>query len=130
MTYLILYLCCALVLFPLDVIWLSTAGRTLYRREIGALLSERPNLAVALLFYLAYLAGVVVLVAAPAQGDVVKALWTGAVLGLTAYGTYDLTNLATLRGYTTRIAVIDLAWGTFVTAVAAAGGVWIAGLLT
>ena len=124
--YLILYAACAVVLLPLDFAWLATVGRTLYKSELGALLRDDPNLPVAALFYLAYVAGLVVLVAAPAEGDVLKALWMGAVLGLVAYGTYDLTNLATMRGFTPTIAAIDMAWGTVLTAVTAAGGVWIA----
>ncbi len=123
--YLILYGACALVFFPLDFLWLSTMGKTVYQREIGSLLLPNPNLVVAGLFYLAYLVGVVILVAGPAEGDVVKALLLGAVLGFVAYGTYDLTNLSTLRGFTPTIAAIDIAWGTALTAVSAAGGVWI-----
>ncbi|MDB5505842.1 MAG: rane protein [Devosia sp.] len=128
--YLILYAACAVVFFPLDFLWLSTVGRTFYKREIGGLLLENPNLLIAALFYLAYLVGVVVLVAAPADGDIAKALLTGALLGLVAYGTYDLTNLSTLKGYTPAIAMVDLAWGTVLTAVSAAIGVWIAGFFS
>lgn len=123
--YLILYAACAMVFFPLDFVWLSTMGKTVYQREIGTLLSPTPNLAVAAGFYLAYLVGVVILVAAPAEGDIVKALLTGAVLGFVAYGTYDLTNLSTMKGFTPTIAVIDIVWGTVLTASSAALGVWI-----
>jgi len=80
---------------------------------------------VAGLFYLAYLVGVVILVSAPAEGDIVKALLMGAVLGFVAYGTYDLTNLSTVAGFSPKVAVVDMAWGTLLTAVSAAGGVWI-----
>ncbi|WIJ26279.1 DUF2177 family protein [Devosia sp. RR2S18] len=123
--YLILYAACALIFFPLDFIWLSTMGKGLYQRELGDLLLPNPNLAIAGLFYLAYLIGVVILVAAPAEGDVVKALLLGAVLGFVAYGTYDLTNLSTVRGFSPLVATIDIAWGTALTAASAAGGVWI-----
>ncbi|HEV7292754.1 MAG TPA: DUF2177 family protein, partial [Devosia sp.] len=123
--YLILYAACALIFFPLDFIWLSTMGKGLYQRELGDLLLPNPNLAIAGLFYLAYLVGVVILVAAPAEGDVVKALLLGAVLGFVAYGTYDLTNLSTVRGFSPLVATIDIAWGTALTAASAAGGVWI-----
>lgn len=126
--YLILYAACALIFFPLDFIWLSTMGKSVYRREIGGLLLDSPNLIIAAAFYLAYLVGVVVLVAAPAEGDVVKALVLGAVLGFVAYGTYDLTNLSTIKGFTPTIAAIDMAWGTALTAISAAGGVWISRL--
>ena len=123
--YLILYAACALIFFPLDFIWLSTMGKGFYQRELGGLLLERPNLVIAGLFYLAYLVGVVALVAAPAEGDVMKALLMGAVLGLVAYGTYDLTNLSTVKGFTPMVAVVDMAWGTALTALTAAGGVWV-----
>lgn len=124
--YLILYAACALIFFPIDFIWLSTMGKGFYQRELGGLLLERPNLVIAGLFYLAYLVGVVALVAAPAEGDVMKALLMGAVLGFVAYGTYDLTNLSTVKGFTPAVAMVDMAWGTALTAVTAAGGVWIA----
>jgi uncharacterized membrane protein len=128
--YLILYAACAVIFFPLDFVWLSLTGKSLYGREIGDLLLEAPNFAIAGAFYLAYLVGVVALVAAPAEGDVVKALLLGAVLGFVAYGTYDLTNLSTMKGFTPTIAAIDMAWGTALTAVAAAGGTWLAKLFT
>ncbi len=123
--YLILYAACALVFFPFDFIWLSTMGKGFYQRELGSLLLPNPNLVIAGLFYLAYLVGVVALVAAPAEGDILKALISGAVLGFVAYGTYDLTNLSTVKGFTPAVAIVDMAWGTALTAVSAAGGVWI-----
>lgn len=124
--YLILFAACAVVFFPLDFVWLSLTGKNLYRKELGDLLLEQPNLLIAAGFYLAYVAGLVILVAAPAEGDVLKALLLGAVLGFVAYGTYDLTNLSTMRGFTPTIALIDMAWGTALTATSAAAGVWIA----
>lgn len=123
--YLIIYAACAVIFFPLDFIWLSTMGKGFYQRELGNLLLPNPNLVIAGLFYLAYLVGVVILVAAPAEGDIVKALLMGAVLGFVAYGTYDLTNLSTVNGFTPAVAAVDMAWGTALTAVSAAGGVWI-----
>ena len=124
--YIVLYLACAAVFFPLDFIWLSTMGRTFYQRELAGLLLDSPNFVIAGMFYLAYVLGLVILVAGPAEGDVVKALLMGAVLGFVAYGTYDLTNLSTVRGFTVSVAVVDIAWGTVLTAVSAAGGVYIA----
>ena len=82
--YLILYLASAIIFFPLDFIWLSTMGKHFYFRELGGLLLDKPNLVIAGLFYLAYLVGVVVLVSGPAEGDIVKALAMGAVLGFVA----------------------------------------------
>ncbi|MCS6759005.1 MAG: DUF2177 family protein [Candidatus Devosia euplotis] len=126
--YLILYAACALIFFPSDFFWLSTMGKPFYQREIGQLLLPNPNLLIAGLFYPVYLVGVVALVAAPAQGDVLKALLPGGLLGFVAYGTYDLTNLSTLKGFTPAVAAIDTAWGTLLTGVSAAGGVWLARL--
>ncbi len=123
--YLILYAATALVFFPIDFVWLSTMGKSFYSKELGGLLLEQPNLVIAGLFYLAYVAGVVILVSAPAEGDITKALLMGAVLGFVAYGTYDLTNLSTVKGFTPMVAAVDIAWGTALTAVSAAGGVWI-----
>ncbi|WDR04065.1 DUF2177 family protein [Devosia algicola] len=127
--YLILYAACTIVFFALDFMWLTTIAKSTYQREIGSILLPNPNLAVAAGFYLLYLVGVVVLVAAPAEGDVMKALLTGALLGFVAYGTYDLTNLSTLKGFTPTIAAIDMAWGTALTALSAAAGVWFTRLI-
>ncbi|GHA17078.1 membrane protein [Devosia pacifica] len=124
--HIILYLACAAVFFPLDYIWLSTVARTFYQRELGSLLLDNPNLVIAGLFYAAYVAGLVILVAGPAEGNILKALGLGAVLGFVAYGTYDLTNLSTVRGFSPTVAMVDIAWGTALTAISAAGGVWIA----
>ena len=124
--YLVLYASCALIFFPIDFAWLSTMGPRFYKRELGSLLLDQPNFIIAAGFYLAYVAGLVILVAAPAEGDVWKAAALGAVLGFVAYGTYDLTNLSTVRGFTPAVALVDMAWGTILSAVTAAGGVWIA----
>ena len=123
--HLILYIASAVIFFPLDFLWLSTMGKNFYKPELGSLMLDSPNLVVAGLFYLAYLVGVVILVSAPAEGDIVRALLMGAVLGFVAYGTYDLTNLSTVAGFSPKVAVVDMAWGTLLTAVSAAGGVWI-----
>lgn len=124
----LLYLAAAVIFFPLDFVWLSTMGKGLYRRELGSLLLDSPNLLIAALFYLAYLVGLVILVILPANGDIAKAALYGAVLGFVAYGTYDLTNLSTVRGFTPTVAMVDMAWGTVLTAVTASGAVWIVSL--
>lgn len=127
--HLSLYAATAVIFFVLDFIWLSLSVGPIYRKELGNLLLDQPNLAVAAGFYLVYVLGLVIIVSAPAEGNVGKALWMAALFGLVAYGTYDLTNLATLRGFTPTVAIIDMAWGTFVTAVSAAGGVFVVNML-
>lgn len=124
MTYVVAYIATAIVFLGLDALWLSRVALGLYRRELGGLLLERPNLPVAAAFYLLYVGGIVILAIAPALGDGgwPRVLLMGAVLGLVAYGTYDITNLSTLKGWSVKLAIIDIAWGTALTAVSATIG--------
>lgn len=132
MQYLLAYVGTAVVFFVVDFVWLSTVGKWYFAR-MGPLLRESPNLAYAGIFYLFYVAGVVILAVMPAvaAGSWTLALFYGAVLGLVAYGTYDMTNLSTLKGYPPAVAVVDIAWGTALTAVSAVAGFlavrWFAG---
>jgi uncharacterized membrane protein len=103
-----------------DGIWLTVMLPT-YRHGLGGLLTATPQLAPAVVFYLLYATGVVALVVLP--GRLVHR-WSaiaarGALLGLVAYGTYDLTNQATLRDWPAWLTVLDMAWGTLLTAAAA-----------
>jgi uncharacterized membrane protein len=130
MTYVVAYIATAIVFLGLDAIWLSKLALGMYRQELGSLLLEKPNLPIAGAFYLLYVVGIVVLAIVPALGGGwVKATLMGAVLGLVAYGTYDITNLSTLKGWSTRLALIDIAWGTALTAVSATIGYWVVSAL-
>ena len=122
----IAYLSTALAMLVLDAIWLTLTADRLYRAKLGHLMLPEFNMAPAALFYLIYVLGVTVLAVMPAlaDGKLTTALTRGAVLGLVAYATYDLTNQATLRGWSTTITMIDLCWGTFLTAFAASFGWW------
>lgn len=124
MTHVVAYVATAIVFLGLDALWLSRVALGMYRRELGGLLLERPNLTVAAAFYLLYVGGIVILAIAPALGDGgwPRVLLMGAVLGLVAYGTYDITNLSTLKGWSVKLAIIDIAWGTALTAVSATIG--------
>ena len=123
-SWLKVYAATALVMLAIDAVWLGFIARPLYVQAIGPLMADPPRWGVAALFYLAYPAGLVWLAVRPQAGT--KGLRAtavaGAALGLFAYGTYDLTNLATLRGWPVWIAALDMAWGTAVSAVAAAAG--------
>lgn len=123
MDYVIAYLACAIVFFPIDYVWLSRMGPAFYKPQLGGLLRDNPNLAVAGLFYLAYLAGLVLFAVAPAD-SVAHAVALGAALGFIAYGTYDLTNLSTVRGFTVPVAIVDIAWGMALSAATAGAGYW------
>jgi len=106
------------IFLAVDVIWLSTAGRSIYFVELSGMLKDRPDFLVAFIFYVIFVAGLVGFVISPAMaaGDVLYALKMGAFFGLVSYATYDLTNLSSLKGFTAKIALIDLAWGTFLSA--------------
>ena len=122
--WLIAYGASAAVFVAGDMAWLTLMGPRLYRPVLGPLLADRFRLLPALAFYLLYLAGVLVLAVSPALkgADLRRALASGAVLGLVAYATYDLTNQATLRTWATRLSLVDMAWGAVLTAVAAGAG--------
>lgn len=124
MRYVFAYAGAAVVMAVLDGLWLVLTSSRLYRPVIGELMADKPSVAPAAAFYAIYLLGIVVLAIAPAlrEGSLVRALVSGAVLGMVAYATYDLTNQATLKTWATHLTVIDIAWGTFMTAAAALAG--------
>lgn len=111
-------------MLALDSIWLTTMAERLYKPQLGDLLAPEFRPAPALAFYAVYLFGIVFLAVSPAlrEGNWRRALVNGAALGLVAYGTYDLTNQATLAHWPTIVTVLDLFWGTFLTAVASTSG--------
>lgn len=113
-----------LTLLVFDGIWLGVVARTFYRDQLGDLMLPQPNLAIAAIFYLFFTAAIIVLAVLPAltAGSLVTALIYGAILGLAAYGTYDVTNLATLKSWPLTMSIVDMAWGTALTALTAAGG--------
>ena len=121
----------AVIMIAIDMVWLTWLGRGFYMQEIGGLLLDKPNLPAALAFYILYSIGVVVIVIAPAleAQSVLRALVYGVIFGLVAYGTYDLTNLAVMKGFTTKIALIDMAWGGFITSLTSAVTVKVASSL-
>ncbi|MDR7028001.1 DUF2177 family protein [Rhizobium rosettiformans] len=124
MPYVIAYISTAVVFFALDYLWLTRIAIGFYREQIGSLMLASPNFAAAGVFYLFYVVGVVYFAVMPAvsAGSLVTALINGALLGLLAYGTYDMTNLATLKGWSLQMSLVDMAWGAFLTATAAAAG--------
>ncbi len=103
-------------------------GNNLYRPLLGDLLLAKFRLGPAVAFYLIYMAGIVVFATAPAitSGRWSAALINGALFGFVAYATYDLTNQATLRLWSVTITIVDLCWGTVLTAIAATLGYLIA----
>jgi uncharacterized membrane protein len=100
-----------------DLVWLVKVAPKLYRKYIGHLMSEKVNMIGAGLFYLIFIIGLVFFVVGPQVDNPLQAFLSGAMFGLVTYATYDLTNLATLKAWPVTITVIDLIWGTLVTAV-------------
>lgn len=125
--FLIAYPVTAIVFLGLDAIWLSTMADRLYRPALGNMMLERFSPAPAIAFYVIYIAGVVAFCVAPSVNGRawLSALGSGALLGLVAYATYDLTNQATLKNWPVQVTMADLCWGTFATAVSAAAACWI-----
>lgn len=122
--YIIAYLATAVVFFLLDFLWLGVVMRSFYVGHLGDLMADKVNLFAAGAFYILYIVGIVIFAVAPAlrSEDWTAALLFGALFGFFAYGTYDMTNLATLRGWPLAVTVVDLAWGTALTAASAVAG--------
>ncbi len=121
--YPLTYLATALIFLGIDMIWLTVAGGLLYRPLLGPLLRADFDPVAAVVFYVLYIAGLVVFAIAPSIGSSRRvAALRGGFFGLVAYATYDLTNQATLKGWPVTITIADLIWGTLLSAVAAALG--------
>ncbi len=117
------YIATALAFIVLDGGWLAVAGPRLYRPELGSLLAEKVRLAPAIVFYLMYVAGLVYFAVLPgATSGWTAAVVPGAVLGVLAYGTYDLTCAATMAHWSTKVTVADMIWGGVASGAAAAAG--------
>lgn len=127
MKWVVAYLAGGLAFGALDALWLRWAAPNLYRPMLGDMLAPAFRAAPAMLFYLAYLAAMVWFAVRPglAQG-VPYAVLNGALLGGICYATYDLTNQATLRIWSTQITLIDIAWGASATALASGVATWAA----
>ncbi|MEO6280691.1 DUF2177 family protein [Roseateles sp.] len=120
------YLAALIVMGVLDALWLGLVAKDFYREQIGAQMAEQIRWAPALVFYLAYPAALVALALFPAGQPVATQVARAALVGLVAYGVYDLTNAATLRQWPLKLALADTAWGTFASTAAGAAAAWVA----
>ncbi len=118
------YALTAVVFFALDMLWLGFLAKGLYRKYLGSFLSEQVNWTAAFIFYFLFIIGIFVFVILPAVQDnsLIKAIGLGAFFGIITYATYDLTNLATLKGWPLPIVFIDITWGAILTALVSAAG--------
>lgn len=123
-TFGIAYIATLVSFLAIDAIWLGVVARKFYQEQLGDLMLPSPNFAVAAVFYLCFAAAIVLLAVRPGLEE--GSLWTaagyGAVLGLAAYGTYDMTNLSTLKNWPVSLSIVDMIWGTVLTAVASVSG--------
>jgi uncharacterized membrane protein len=126
------YVVFLVVFVGVDFIWLSRAGDTFYRPTMGDMALADFRLAPAVAFYLIYVVGAVFFAVAPAleTGDWTNAALRGALFGLCAYATYDLTNQATLKNWSTTLSLVDMGWGAMLTAFASACACKITSALT
>jgi len=116
--FLKLYLIAFPVFLIIDMIWLVLVANKFYANQIGFLMKSNVNWLAALVFYLLFVAGALLFVVVPAleKNSLLHALIFGALFGLITYATYDLTNLATIKDWPLLVTIVDLFWGTFVSA--------------
>ncbi len=113
-----LYLVTLPIFFAIDMVWLGLVARDFYKQQIGYLMKTDINWTAAIIFYLIFIAGLVLFVLQPAleKGSWVYALMFGAAFGFITYATYDLTNRATVKDWPLLVTIVDLVWGTVLAA--------------
>ncbi len=118
----------SIIFLIIDVIWLSFATKSFYRPLIGNLLTDKPVMWAAALFYIIYVFGMAIVVIQPCinSESFFKTIYTGFVFGLVAYGTYNLTNMAVLKGWSPMVTFVDMFWGGSLTALSATTGLYLA----
>ena len=122
--FLVAYLGAALTFLAVDYVWLTHVARNFFVERLGHLLLDKPIYAAAGGFYLLYAVGIVIFAVMPALriGSPGLALMYGALFGFFCYGTYDITNFATLKGWPVQVMMVDVAWGTALTGLSALAG--------
>ena len=129
---LISYLLTFIVFLMIDMLWLGLIAKTIYQKYLGNFLSDNVNWTAAIIFYLIYVVGISIFAIYPAinKGSVSHAVLMGALFGFFTYATYDLTNLATLKGWPLPIVIIDIIWGSVLSAIVGLSGFYIVKWLT
>lgn len=124
MPYALSYVGIFVAFLAIDAVWLYKMSSVLYRPTLGDILLEAPRFGPAVAFYLIFPIGILAFAVAPAlrAGSIAPAIGYGALFGALAYATYDLTNFATVRNWTLQLTLIDVAWGTVLSGIAAAAG--------
>ena len=125
------YIISLVVFLVIDMVWLLVIAKNLYSKYLGYLMAPKVNFLAAFIFYAIFILGLLVFVLTPAlsKGSLGYAIFMGMFFGLVTYSTYDLTNLATVKNWPILITIIDLVWGSFVSAFTAGISYWIIKLL-
>jgi uncharacterized membrane protein len=116
-----------LVFFIIDMAWLGLIAKDLYKKYLGGFLSDQVNWTAAIVFYLLFIVGVFIFAILPSveKNSLVSAITLGVLFGFFTYATYDLTNLATLKGWPITIVFIDILWGSVLTGIVSTAGFYI-----
>lgn len=119
-----LYLATLIAFFAIDMVWLGLAARSFYQKQLGFLLAPQTNWPAAIIFYLLFVAGILVFVVLPGlrSGSLASTLLHGALFGLITYATYDLTNLATIKSWPLTVTIVDMIWGVVLSALVSLAG--------
>lgn len=129
---LISYLLTFIVFLMIDMLWLGLIAKTIYQKYLGNFLSDNVNWTAAIIFYFIFVVGISIFAIYPAvnKGSVSHAILMGALFGFFTYATYDLTNLATLKDWPLPIVIIDIIWGSVLSAIVGLSGFYIVKWLT
>ena len=103
------FLFASIIFLIIDVLWLSYSVKVFYRPQLGTLLLDKPILWAAILFYLIYMFGLMIIIIQPAleKESIFHAFWTGIIFGVVAYGTYNFTNMATVKNWSPYVVFVD-----------------------
>ena len=127
----ILYLLTVPVFFLIDMTWLGLVAKNFYRSQLSTLMRTDIIWWAAILFYFLFILGIILFAVMPAvsAGSWMKALTLGAMFGFFTYMTYDLTNYSTLNGWPLTLVVVDILWGTLLSASVATASFFISGFI-
>ena len=112
----------------IDMVWLSVSVKLFYKPQLGDLLNDKPVMWAAFLFYVLYVVGMAIIVIKPALTNfsINNVFWTGLLFGAVAYGTYNLTNMATIKNWSAYVVFVDIFWGGLLTGTSSVIGIYLA----
>ena len=126
-TILLATLFCSIIFLIVDILWLSFAVKNFYKPNIGSLLNENPVMWAAILFYAIYVLGLAIVIIYPSiDKSTLYTFFVSTVFGIVSYGTYNLTNMATLKNWSVNVVYVDMIWGGLLTGVSVSIGIYLA----